>query len=128
DVQLVAGKLAFDCAIPAIYCDSSGCWIHQSSNGARDPASLRQDVFMTRRVARWWLCSVLAMGLLGLPAVVPVAAEPADQLALAEDLKSEALAALRQGKFDQSTDLLVRAADLSKDPVTVQMAQWVRQF
>ncbi len=82
---------------------------------------------MTRRVARWWLCSVLALGLFGLPAV-PVAAEPADPLALAEDLKSAALAAIRQGKFDQSTDLLVRAADLTKDPVTVQMANWVQHF
>lgn len=51
-----------------------------------------------------------------------------DQLAIAADLKSEALAALKQGKFDRSTTLLSQAAELSKDPMTRQMAEWVVQF
>ncbi len=84
---------------------------------------------MTRCIARWLLCSALAIGLGAAPWVDLAHGEVAiDRLALAENLKSEALAALKQGKFDQSTDLLSRAADLTNDPMTRQMANWVVQF
>lgn len=85
---------------------------------------------MTRRISSALILSVL----LGVAwAAAPFAGVARgerleDQLAIAADLKSEALAALKQGKFDRSTTLLSQAAELSKDPMTRQMADWVVQF
>jgi carboxyl-terminal processing protease len=45
-----------------------------------------------------------------------------------EQLRSQALAALREGDFGRSNEILARAASLSRDPVTQRMSEWVRQF
>src|SRR5688572_20468483 len=51
-----------------------------------------------------------------------------DQLAQANELKTKAFEALKAGKFDLTNDYLSKAAELSKDPVTMKMADWTRQF
>ena len=68
------------------------------------------------RLYRFWLiCFAVAL--------FPLAAVGAqDQLAAVEQLKTEAFNALRGGDFDKTNELLNQAADLSKDPLLVQMA------
>jgi len=53
-----------------------------------------------------------------------------DELADADDvqLKLDAFHALKYGKFEQSNDLLAKAAEISKDPQVQQMSTWVKQF
>src|SRR4051812_16310135 len=59
----------------------------------------------------------------------PSAVQPLpERLAEADQLKTKAFAALKKGKFDQTNDYLSQAAQLSKDPVTMKMADWTRQF
>src|SRR2546421_2248246 len=59
----------------------------------------------------------------------PSAVQPLpEKLAEADQLKSKAFAALKAGKFDLSNDYLSQAAQISKDPVTMKMADWTRQF
>src|SRR5687767_13577938 len=58
-------------------------------------------------------------------------AQPADakqQLASVQQLKTDAIAALRSGRFEQSNELLAKAASISQDPTVVRMAGWVNQF
>jgi carboxyl-terminal processing protease len=52
----------------------------------------------------------------------------ADQLASVDQLKSKAFADIRDGQFQQSTQLLERAADLSHDPAVKNMADWTESF
>jgi carboxyl-terminal processing protease len=56
-----------------------------------------------------------------------VAAAPAE-VATVEQLKTDAFKALRSGHFDQTTDLLGRAAEMSRDPQIVRMAGWTKTF
>ncbi|HEV8378995.1 MAG TPA: S41 family peptidase [Tepidisphaeraceae bacterium] len=51
-----------------------------------------------------------------------------EKLAEADQLKSKAFAALKAGKFELTNDYLSQAAQISKDPVTMKMADWTRQF
>jgi carboxyl-terminal processing protease len=50
------------------------------------------------------------------------------QIASIEQLKLDAFNALKSGKFEQSNELLARAASMSQDPAVQQMAGWVKQF
>src|SRR6476661_8554442 len=59
----------------------------------------------------------------------PSAVQPLpEKLAEADQLKSKAFAALKAGKFDLTNNYLSQAAQISKDPVTIKMADWTRQF
>ena len=81
---------------------------------------------MSKLVLRW-VC-VLAL-VLGSTLVAPRALRAApDEVAAVEQLKSDAITALKEGKFDQSNQLLGRAASLSTDPTVQQMASWISQF
>ena len=51
-----------------------------------------------------------------------------EKLAEADQLKTKAFAALKAGKFDLTNDYLSQAAQITKDPVTMKMADWTRQF
>src|SRR5437773_1346344 len=54
---------------------------------------------------------------------------PAGQQVVAvEQLKSEAVAALKAGQFEQTSQLINKAASISHDPVTSQMSAWVQHF
>ena len=81
---------------------------------------------MSKLVLRW-VC-VLAL-VLGSTLVAPRSLWAApDEVAAVEQLKSDAITALKEGKFDQSNQLLGRAASLSTDPTVQQMASWISQF
>src|SRR5437764_1383940 len=82
-------------------------------------------------VTRKWLLGLALLASGG--AILPVRGdtshnEAPQQVATVEQLKSEAFAALRSGKFDRSNELLGRAAGLSEDPAVRQMAKWTQQF
>src|SRR4051812_30158729 len=91
---------------------------------------------MTQSVSRWLLVSALALGagLMTSPAArFALAAEqqqPAakQEVASVEQLTNDALAALKSGKFEQSNQLLARAASMSQDPKVRQMSTWLDQF
>jgi carboxyl-terminal processing protease len=51
-----------------------------------------------------------------------------EKLAEADLLKSKAFQALKAGKFELTNDYLAQAAEITKDPVTMKMADWTRQF
>jgi len=51
-----------------------------------------------------------------------------EKLAEADQLKKEAFEALKAGKFEVTNTNLAKAAEISKDPVTMKMADWTRQF
>src|SRR3954468_8176050 len=51
-----------------------------------------------------------------------------EKLAEADELKKAAFEALKAGKFEVTNNNLAKAAELSKDPVTMKMADWTRQF
>ncbi len=60
-----------------------------------------------------------------------VRADPPDanaQVASVQELKSQAFAALRLGKFDLGNELLSRAASASNDPNLARMHDWTNQF
>src|SRR5436190_9461440 len=50
------------------------------------------------------------------------------QVASVEQLKSEAVAALKTGQFEQTSQLINKAAAIAHDPVTSQMSAWVQHF
>ena len=50
------------------------------------------------------------------------------EVASVQQLKDEAFQALRSGRFDQTTELLGRAASLSRDPTLSKMADWTKGF
>ena len=59
----------------------------------------------------------------------PQAAAPQQQeLASVEQLKGEAFKALKSGQFDRTSELLTKAATISKDPSLSQMSDWIHQF
>src|SRR5262245_31851374 len=60
----------------------------------------------------------------------PQASMPArdPELVAVEQLKSEACRALKGGQFDRTSELLARAASMSKDPALTQMSDWIHQF
>jgi carboxyl-terminal processing protease len=63
------------------------------------------------------------------PSAAPAAAVAApEQVASIEKLKTDAFAALKSGKFEQSNELLAKAASMSQDPSVQQMAGWMNQF
>src|SRR4051812_46154195 len=93
---------------------------------------------MTRSAVRPLRRWVLALSVM---ASVPVAAllialpkssaapEPqASQVATVEQLKNEAFRALRGGHFDQTNDLLAKAASISHDPQVERMSAWAQSF
>lgn len=82
---------------------------------------------MTRLLRKWTLIAAVALGAWAYQPLT--AAEPRlDQLATAEQLRSEAVKALSSGEFERTSELIIRAADLSKDPLITQMSEWVRQY
>lgn len=50
------------------------------------------------------------------------------EVATVEQLKTEAFRALRGGHFDQTNDLLAKAASLSHDPQVERMSAWAKSF
>jgi carboxyl-terminal processing protease len=82
-----------------------------------------------KRVAFWIVCVALLAGLCRVGPEVR-AADPAapEQVASVEQLKAQAIAALRAGKFEQTNDFLAKAAAASSDPSLTKMAGWTRQF
>jgi carboxyl-terminal processing protease len=50
------------------------------------------------------------------------------EVASVEQVKSQALQALRSGKFDQVNELVGRAATASRDPTITKMADWTKGF
>jgi carboxyl-terminal processing protease len=91
---------------------------------------------MTPRLIRWTLA--LSCALAAVPTVptwAQVASVPAPvemgqrpQVVSIDQLKTEAFAAARGGKFGRTNELLAMAAKLSNDPQLVQMAGWTGQF
>src|SRR5687768_6297904 len=93
---------------------------------------------MTNSVWRWVL--VLPLSVSGLapalaaPQVAPAAQQqqvqqPAgEQVASLEELKAKALQAVLAGKFEQTNELLSRAAANTKDPFIAKIAGWIDQF
>jgi carboxyl-terminal processing protease len=59
------------------------------------------------------------------PSAAPAAGE---QVAALEQLKAKALQAVLKGQFEQTNELLTRAAANSKDPFVAKMAGWIGQF
>ena len=62
------------------------------------------------------------------PAPSVVTSVTPEQVATVEQLKLEAFSALKSGKFQQSNELLQKAASLSPDPSVRQMSTWLGQF
>src|SRR5688572_20683120 len=109
--------------------------------------SARMSV-MTKSVWRWVLVLPLAATALAAPAPAPAAppvsgpqasavaaqqqasALPAagEQVATHAQLKAQALQAVLKGQFEQTNELLTRAAANSKDPFVTKMAGWIGQF
>ncbi len=81
---------------------------------------------MSKLLLRWLMMLTVAIG--GTMLVPASARSAQDEVASLEQLKSEAFTALKAGNFEQTDQLLGKAATLSKDPSVVQMASWVRQF
>jgi carboxyl-terminal processing protease len=69
--------------------------------------------------------AVLGIGLTGV-SWAPAAAQ--EQVAAAQQMKSEAFRALRDGQFDRTNELLKNAAALSHDQRDEEMATWSSQF
>jgi carboxyl-terminal processing protease len=94
------------------------------------------------RWTRWTRRSVLSLAVAALiasPMTRTWAADPApaaeapnnsanQQVATVDQLKTEAFSALKSGKFEQSNELLARAASMSQDPAVKQMSGWMNQF
>ncbi len=74
---------------------------------------------------------IIAAAVLAATAVaLPASAGAADdnRVALVEQLKSQAIEAVRDGKFDGANALFTKAAGLTDDPAIRRMAGWVRDF
>jgi carboxyl-terminal processing protease len=87
---------------------------------------------MTKWMQRWVLALAVTAGGVGL-GTVPGSwshgiahAEP--QTASVDQLKLDAMKALRAGKFDKSNELLTKAATLANDPAIARWANWSGQF
>ncbi|HYO11302.1 MAG TPA: S41 family peptidase [Tepidisphaeraceae bacterium] len=98
---------------------------------------------MTKSLCRWTM--VVALGataglISGRPHLVSAQEPPQQQVrvqqqqavpqqvASVDQLKIDAFAALKSGRFEQSNALLARAASMSQDPQVQQMATWMKQF
>ena len=62
------------------------------------------------------------------PQRLAVATATQEEVAAVEKLKGEAFDAARAGRFDQTSQLLDRAAAMSKDPSLARMVAWTSQF
>ncbi len=86
---------------------------------------------MISPVRRWiWSVPLVAAGL-AMYASLPAATAdtvPGASLASGEQLKVQAMEALKVGKFDKTNELLDKAASLSHDPRIEQMAAWTKGF
>ncbi len=80
---------------------------------------------MSKSVRRWILVPVL---LLSFVADRGAFAQEKQELATVQQLKTEAINSVLQGKFSQTNDLLSRAAATMHDPLVAQMAGWINQF
>src|SRR5687768_11540280 len=92
---------------------------------------MRMDLMKSSRMRRWALVGALTLtggSFVWLPTRSADAAAAQEQVATVAQLKSEAFKALRGGKFDLTSELLDRAAKLSKDPADQQMATWTGSF
>ncbi len=90
---------------------------------------------MKMRVNRWVLALAVAAGCAGMGmGVLPWApwtmsqahAEP--QVASVDELKIEAIKALKAGQFGKTRELLVKAATIGNDPAITRWADWSTQF
>lgn len=91
---------------------------------------LRRWVSAVVMMAAGWSATELLMrsGAVAAQDRAPLPAASGSQVASVESLKSEAFTALRSGKFDQTTELLGKAAALSTDPNLSRMADWAKGF
>src|SRR5262249_40222715 len=85
---------------------------------------------MKKWLKRWVVALALTAGAVGLGVSqrpwASVAHAQDQQLATADDLKGEALKALRAGQFDRPRDLLTKAASLDRS--LTRWADWSSQF
>jgi carboxyl-terminal processing protease len=86
---------------------------------------------MKKWLKRWVVALALTAGAVGLglsqrPSWTSVAHAQDTQLATVDDLKGEALKALRNGQFDRTRELLTKAASI--DPTLTRWADWSSQF
>src|SRR3954471_22743051 len=79
---------------------------------------------MTKSVFRWMLIFALLAG--GISLSGP--SFGGEEVATVEQLKTDAFRALKDGKFEQTNELLGKAASLSQDPTVAQMAKWIDSF
>jgi carboxyl-terminal processing protease len=88
---------------------------------------------MSKWLKRWVLALAVAAGGVGVgtgayaPWSQPAHAAP-QQVASVDELKTEALKALRAGQFDRTRELLARALDLGNDPSLARWVNWTNQF
>src|SRR4030095_11720320 len=97
---------------------------------------------MTKSLCRWTRIAVLTLAAASVMAppmprtwaADPVSATPQaapsapQQVATVDELKTDAFSALKSGKFEQSNELLAKAASMSQDPTVQQMSGWMKQF
>ncbi len=86
---------------------------------------------MNKFLRQWAVIVMFAVAgmLISAPAASAQQADASQQeLASVEQLKLEAFKALKGGQFDRTSELLTRAASLSKDPCLAQMSEWIQQF
>ncbi len=79
---------------------------------------------MSKSVRRWVIVSAVVLSFTG-GAIVGAQEQ---ELAKVQELKTEAINAVLQGKFSQTNDLLNRAAASTQDPLVARMAGWISQF
>jgi carboxyl-terminal processing protease len=85
---------------------------------------------MTKRLQLMLATGFVAMGVLA-GAVAPAGAQeanPAQEMARVQDLKSQAFQALRVGEFDRSCELLDQAEAMSNDPALAKMKDWLADY
>src|SRR5438128_9907071 len=93
-----------------------------------------ERILMNKWIKRWVLALAVAAGGVGVGTAyapsrqVAQAAEPNKQVATVDDLKTEAMKALRAGQFDRTSELLGKAATMANDPMVSRMADWSKGF
>jgi carboxyl-terminal processing protease len=84
-----------------------------------------------RRATGSMLFGAVVVGLLGLAALVPgraLAADPPQQVAAVQQLQSQARAEALAGHFDQTDQILGKAASISHDPTIARLASYSSSF
>ena len=83
---------------------------------------------MNQKFTRW--IAVAALAIAGATPLLTGADHIGDapEVASADQLKTQAFAAIRVGNFDAGNDLLDKAAKASPDPTLMQMHAWTNQF